>query len=104
MLIVQRFGVRIFGAFLPLPPFFFAIAATAQLWGAASMAAQSLRRRTRAAQITRTELGLLGDGTHAQAMAPALGVRAGDRPRAVTDSSSQVLGSGREKTPGRVAY
>ena len=88
MLIVHRFGVRIFGAFLPLPFFPFAIAAAAAACAATggaargryslhkascSMYAQSLRQRR--AQMTRTDVGLLGDGTHAQAMAPALGAR-----------------------------
>ena len=94
MLIVQRFGVRIFGAFLPLPFFPLAIAAAAAYattgagWG-------SLRRRTRrGAHGSRAQtVGLLGDGTHAQAMAPALGARRRQVARGNRFVKGQVLGS-----------
>ena len=59
MLIVQRFGVRIFGAFLPLPPFFLAIAArgrAACLYGTELAKAHPSRR----ARITRADGGAAG--------------------------------------------
>ena len=75
MLIVQRLGVRIFGAFLPLPPFFLAIAARGRaascLYG--TELATGNRRVAHGARAQ--TVGLLGDGKQAQAMAPALGAR-----------------------------
>jgi hypothetical protein len=60
MLIVQRFGVRIFGAFLPLPPFFLAIAARGRaascLYGTELATAEPSRR----ARITRADGGAAG--------------------------------------------
>ena len=75
MLIVQRFGVRILGAFLPLPPFFFAIAARLGQLGGCYGTELATADPSRRAQISAQTVGLLGDGTHAQAMAPALGAR-----------------------------
>ena len=66
----------------------------------ASMA-QSLRRRTRrVAHRSRAQtVGLLGDGTHAQATAPALGARRRQAARGNRFVKGQDLFSGREPHP-----
>ena len=62
ILIVQRFGVRIFGAFLPLPPFFLAMAATGAGGAAYSLGScygteLAKAHPSRRAQITRADAG-----------------------------------------------
>ena len=84
MLIVQRFGVRIFGAFLPLPPFFFAIAGVLRR-AACLYVWHTVQMRTAAASSSRRGSGVLG--------AHALPAVAGTGARAHTAATEQTASS-----------